>query len=92
MYLSYSVNTIKIIDNVFILTPRLIIVTHTTHTHTHTYTHTHTQHTDRQLNPLNAKFNPICRLLTLLAHPIIHVSRISVNFVSIRVTIAAVTL
>jgi len=33
------------------------------------------------INPLNAKFNPICNLLTLLgANPIFHVSRISVNF------------
>jgi len=32
------------------------------------------------LNPLNAKLNPICRLLALLgAHPIFYVSRIGVN-------------
>jgi hypothetical protein len=31
-------------------------------------------------NPLNPKLNPICHLLALLgAHPILHVSRISVN-------------
>jgi len=31
-------------------------------------------------NPLNAKLNPICHLLTLLrAHPILHVSRIRVK-------------
>jgi hypothetical protein len=30
-------------------------------------------------NPLNAELNPICHLLTLLAHPILHVSRIRVN-------------
>ena len=31
-------------------------------------------------NPLNAKLNPICHLLTLLrAHHILHVSRIRVN-------------
>ena len=32
------------------------------------------------INPLNAKFNPICHLLALLgAHHILHVSRIRVN-------------
>jgi hypothetical protein len=32
------------------------------------------------LNPLNAKLNPICHLLSSLeAHPIVHVSRIKVN-------------
>jgi hypothetical protein len=32
------------------------------------------------LDPLNAKFNPICHLLALIgAHPIFHVSRIRVN-------------
>jgi hypothetical protein len=30
-------------------------------------------------NPLNAQLNPICHLLALLAHPILHVSRIRVN-------------
>jgi len=33
-----------------------------------------------QINPLNAKLNPICHLLALLgAHLILHVSRIRVN-------------
>jgi hypothetical protein len=33
------------------------------------------------LNPLNAELNPICHLLALSGtHPIIHVSRIRVNF------------
>ena len=32
------------------------------------------------VNPLNAEWNPICHLLALLgAHPIFHISRISVN-------------
>jgi len=32
-------------------------------------------------NPLNAKLNPICHLLALLGtHPILHVSRIRVNY------------
>jgi len=32
-------------------------------------------------NPLNAEVNPICHLLALLgAHPILHVSRIKVNY------------
>jgi hypothetical protein len=36
------------------------------------------------INPLNAKLNPICHLLTLLgAHPILHVSRIRVKLVPI---------
>jgi hypothetical protein len=30
-------------------------------------------------NPLNAKLNPICHLLALLAQPILHISRIRVN-------------
>jgi len=32
-------------------------------------------------NPLNAKLNSICHLLALLgAHPVLHISRIRVNF------------
>jgi hypothetical protein len=31
------------------------------------------------INPLNAKLNPIFHLLALLAHHILHVSRIRVN-------------
>jgi hypothetical protein len=31
------------------------------------------------LNSLNAKLNPICHLLALLAHPILHISRIRVK-------------
>jgi hypothetical protein len=30
-------------------------------------------------NPLNAELNPICHLLALLAHPILHVSSIRVK-------------
>jgi len=34
----------------------------------------------RSVNPLNAEFNPICHLLTLLgAHHILHLIRIRVN-------------
>ena len=33
----------------------------------------------RRVNTLNAKLNPICHLLALLAHHILHVSRIRVN-------------
>jgi hypothetical protein len=34
------------------------------------------------INPLNTKLNPICHLLALLgAHPILHISRIRVNYV-----------
>jgi len=31
------------------------------------------------VNPLNDEFNHICRLLALLAHPILHVSRTRVK-------------
>jgi len=31
------------------------------------------------INPLNAELNPICHLLTLLAHHILHVNRVRVN-------------
>jgi len=38
----------------------------------------------QHFNPLNAKLNPICHLLALLgAHPILHISRIRVNFIFI---------
>ena len=37
--------------------------------------------TRRSVNPLNVELNPVCHLLALLgAHPILHVSRIRVNF------------
>jgi hypothetical protein len=36
-----------------------------------------------RFNPLNADLNPICHLLALLAaHHILHVSRITVNFIA----------
>jgi hypothetical protein len=39
-----------------------------------------TMHGSQNVNPLNAKLNPICNLLALLgAHPILHVSRIRVK-------------
>jgi hypothetical protein len=31
------------------------------------------------INPLNAELNPICHLLALLAHPILHISGIRVK-------------
>jgi len=37
-------------------------------------------HKPININSLNAEFNPICHLLALLAHPILHVSRIRVKF------------
>jgi hypothetical protein len=38
-----------------------------------------------QINPLNAKLNPICHLLALLgAHHILHVSRIRVKLLKMR--------
>jgi hypothetical protein len=37
------------------------------------------------INPLNAKLNPICHLLALGAHPILHISRVRVNYISRKV-------
>ena len=37
-----------------------------------------------QLNPLNAELNPICYLLALLAHRSLHVSRIRVKSLTLR--------
>ena len=40
------------------------------------------------LNPLNAGLNPIFHLLALLgAHPIFHVSRLRINYVSIYIRV-----
>ena len=36
------------------------------------------------LNPLNPELNPICYLLALLAHSFLHVSRISVKSLTLR--------
>jgi len=36
------------------------------------------------LNPLNAKLKPICHLLALLAHHFLHVSRIRVTSLTLR--------
>jgi hypothetical protein len=33
----------------------------------------------RIINSLNAELNPICQLASLVAHPILHISRIRVN-------------
>ena len=38
----------------------------------------------RRLNPLNPELNPICYLLALLAHHFLHVSRIRVKSLTIR--------
>jgi len=35
------------------------------------------------INPLNAELNPICNLLALVAHHILHVGRIRVNAVAV---------
>jgi len=37
-----------------------------------------------KINPLNPELNPICYLLALLAHHFLHVSRISVKSLIIR--------
>jgi len=36
------------------------------------------------INPLNPELNPICYLLALLAHHFIHVSRIRVKLLTLR--------
>ena len=36
------------------------------------------------INPLNPELNPVCYLLALLAHHFLHVSRISVKSLTIR--------
>ena len=38
----------------------------------------------RAVNPLNAELNPICYLLALLAHHFLHVSRIRVKSLTLR--------
>jgi len=40
---------------------------------------------DTQLNPINTELNPICNLLALLAHHILHVSRVRVKAAGQRV-------
>jgi len=40
------------------------------------------------LNPLNPELNPICYLLTLLAHHFLHVSRVRVKSLTIRLLIS----
>ena len=40
--------------------------------------------TVRFLNPLNAELNPVCYLLALLAHHFLHVSRIRVKSLTLR--------
>jgi hypothetical protein len=37
-----------------------------------------------QINPLSAELNPICYLLALLAHYFLHVSRIRVKLLTLR--------
>jgi hypothetical protein len=39
---------------------------------------------EREVNPLKPELNPICYLLALLAHHFLHVSRIRVNSLTIR--------
>ena len=39
---------------------------------------------DGQINPLNPALNPICYLLALLAHDFLHVSRIRVKSLTLR--------
>ena len=43
-----------------------------------------TKYVLRPFNPLNAKLNPICYLLALLAHHFLHVSRIRVKSLTLR--------
>jgi len=39
---------------------------------------------NEELNPLNTELNPICYLLALLAHHFLHVSRIKVKSLTLR--------
>jgi len=39
---------------------------------------------DRAINPLNPELNPICYLLALLAHHFLHVSRIRVKSLTLK--------
>ena len=41
-------------------------------------------HCTKHLNPLNPELNPICNLLALLAHHFLHVSRIRVKSLTLR--------
>ena len=41
-------------------------------------------HEVKLINPLNAELNPICYLLALLAHHFLHVSRIRVKSLTLR--------
>jgi len=43
-----------------------------------------TMHGSMNINPLNAGLNPICYLLALLAHHFLHVSRIRVKSLTLR--------
>ena len=40
------------------------------------------------INPLNPQLNPICYFLALLAHHFLHVSRIRVNSLTLRLLIS----
>jgi transposase len=40
------------------------------------------------LNPLNPELNPICYLLALLAHHLLHVSRIRVKSLTLRLLVS----
>jgi len=48
--------------------------------------HIHMKHIPHllQFNPLNPELNPICYLLALLAHHFLHISRIRVKSLTIR--------
>ena len=41
-----------------------------------------------EINPLNPELNPICYLLALLAHHFLHVSRIRVKLLTLRLLIS----
>ena len=44
----------------------------------------HSPPSTAEVNPLNAELNPICYLLALLAHHFLHVSRIRVTSLTLR--------
>ena len=43
---------------------------------------------DSYINPLNPELNPICYLLALLAHHFLHVSRIRVKSLTLRLLLS----
>jgi len=47
-----------------------------------------TEPSGKSINPLNAELNPTCYLLALLAHHFLHVSRIRVKSLTLRLVMS----